>query len=171
MTEQGSPTDWNASFAFLTLRLWLGMRALITGLEKFSDSRTIQIPLLGSDGQPDPSGAMVEVTEKFYAFSSYHAVPDSLHTALSREPLLPGFLTTPFYALLGWALIAFGVMLLAGAFTRISLVAMGVIYMALTVGLILIKQDPGVAWLAIHVGLIAYALTLSRHNRFTLTKS
>jgi thiosulfate dehydrogenase [quinone] large subunit len=40
----------------------------------------------------------------------------------------------------------------------------------LTVGLILIKQDDGVAWLGIHVALVAFALALARHNRFTLLK-
>jgi len=44
------------------------------------------------------------------------------------------------------------------------------IYVALTVGLILIKQDDGVAWLGIHMALIAFALILAKHNRFALFK-
>jgi thiosulfate dehydrogenase [quinone] large subunit len=48
---------------------------------------------------------------------------------------------------------------------------MGLLYVSLTVGLILIKQDSGIAWLAIHIGLIAYALTLTKYNRFAITRS
>jgi thiosulfate dehydrogenase [quinone] large subunit len=55
--------------------------------------------------------------------------------------------------------------------TRASLFAMGLLYVALTVGLIFLKQDAGVAWLALHVGLIAFALSLAKYNRFALTRS
>jgi thiosulfate dehydrogenase [quinone] large subunit len=71
---------------------------------------------------------------------------------------------------LGPALIVTGVLLLLGLGTRVSLCLQGLIYIALTAGLILIKQDDGVAWLGIHIALIAFALTLARHNRFALLK-
>ena len=45
---------------------------------------------------------------------------------------------------------------------------MGLLYTSLTIGLILLKQDSGVAWLAIHVLMIAVALFYEKHNRFTL---
>ncbi len=61
-------------------------------------------------------------------------------------------------------------MLLLGFCTRLSLVLMAVLYILLTIGLLLIRQEDGVAWLGIHVGLIAFALTLARHNRFALTR-
>jgi thiosulfate dehydrogenase [quinone] large subunit len=48
---------------------------------------------------------------------------------------------------------------------------MGLLYVSLTVGLILIKQDGGVSWLAIHVALIAIALSLTKYNRFALTRT
>ena len=171
MTDHDQPTDWGSTLAFLTLRLWLGSRALLTGIEKFADTRTLTIPLLDADGNPDASGAMVEVQEKFYALSNYHAVPSSLADSLAREPLLPGFLVSPFYAILGWVLILVGLTLIIGVFNRISLATMGGIYIALTAGLILIKQDGGVSWLAIHIGLIAAALVLSKYNRFSVTRS
>ncbi|MDQ8186468.1 hypothetical protein, partial [Pelagicoccus sp. SDUM812002] len=46
-----------ASFAFLVLRLWLGVRSLLTGLEKFAGVETKQRPLLDEFGDPDISGA------------------------------------------------------------------------------------------------------------------
>jgi thiosulfate dehydrogenase [quinone] large subunit len=155
----------------LLLRAWLGVRAILTGVEKFSDSRTLQVPLLDAAGKPDSSGAMVEVTQKFYSLHSYHAIPDSMKERFSQEPLLPTFLTTPYYAVLGWALIALGIAVLLGLWTRASLFLMGLLYVSLTFGLILIKQDGGVSWLAIHVALIAMALSLAKYNRLALTCS
>jgi thiosulfate dehydrogenase [quinone] large subunit len=114
---------------------------------------------------------MVEVTQKFYSLHSYHAIPDSMKERFSQEPLLPTFLTTPYYAVLGWALIALGIAVLLGLWTRASLFLMGLLYVSLTFGLILIKQDGGVSWLAIHVALIAMALSLAKYNRLALTCS
>jgi len=61
-------------------------------------------------------------------------------------------------------------MLLLGIGTRLSLFLQGVIYTALTIGLILIKQDDGISWLGIHIALVAFALTLVKHNQFALFK-
>jgi len=46
----------------------------------------------------------------------------------------------------------------------------GLIYIALSVGLILINQPDGIAWLGIHVALIAFALMLAKYNKLTLLK-
>lgn len=159
------------AFAFLSLRLWLGSRALITGLEKYSAKITVQEPLLDAAGQPDMSGAMMDVEKKVYGLKYYHALPDTLQTKFAAEPLLPGFLCTPFYALLGPALLILGLFLLFGIANRLTLFAMGALYTALTLGLILIGQDAGVSWLAIHIGLVAFALTLVDHNRFAVTRA
>jgi len=36
--------------------------------------------------------------------------------------------------------------------------------------LILIRQDDGVAWLGIHVALVALALMLAKYNKFVILK-
>jgi thiosulfate dehydrogenase (quinone) large subunit len=158
------------TWAFLLLRLWIGSRTLLSGIEKFSEKITVTEPLRDANGVPDSSGAVVEISRKVYGISHYRGVAESLQTKFAQEPLLPPFLTTPFYAVLGYALVALGVMLLVGLWTRLSLVLTGVLYTVLTLGLLLIRQEDGVAWLAIQVGLIAYALTLAGHNRFALTR-
>lgn len=159
------------SLAFLVLRGWLAVRAILTGIEKFGAYQSIQKPFVDPvTGMPDPSGAMIEVKQKYYSLTNYAGVPQSLKDRFANEPLLPHAMTTPFYAGLGWALIVLGVMLLVGLGTRISLMLQGLLYIALTVGLILIKQDDGVAWLGIHILLVAFALTLVRYNRFTLLR-
>jgi len=162
---------WDHSIAFLILRGWLALRAIVTGIEKYAIVKTVQKPLMDPvTGMEDPSGALVDVKIKMYGLANYHAIPPSLSDKFSHEPLLPKFMMDPFCAMLGPALIISGLMLLAGLGTRLSLFVQGVLYIMLTAGLILIKQDDGVAWLAIHIALIAFALTLARDNKFALLK-
>ena len=159
------------TLAFLLLRGWLGVRALLTGIEKYSALKSIQKAVIDPvTGMEDPSGALIEVKQKAYALANYSAIPASLKDKFASEPLLPAILTGPFYAVLGPTLIALGVMLLIGLGTRLSLFLQGLLYIGLTAGLILIKQDDGVAWLGIHVGLVALALLLVDHNRLNLLK-
>jgi thiosulfate dehydrogenase [quinone] large subunit len=159
------------TLAFLVLRGWLAVRAILTGIEKFGAYTTIQKPLIDPvTGMEDPSGALIEVKQKFYALTNYSAIPQSLKDKFALEPMLPKFAVTPFYAMLGWTLIVLGLMLLLGIGTRLSLFLQGLLYIGLTAGLILIKQDDGVAWLGIHVALIALALMLAKYNRFSLLK-
>ncbi|HZL78204.1 MAG TPA: hypothetical protein VFC17_05075 [Candidatus Limnocylindrales bacterium] len=157
--------------AFLILRGWLAVRAILTGIEKFGAYKTIQKPLIDpTTGMEDPSGAMIDLKVKFYSLTNYSGIPAPLKDKFANEPLLPKFALTMFDHLLGPALILTGVMLLLGLGTRLSLFVQGLIYIALTVGLILIKQDDGISWLGIHVALVAMALMLAKHNKFALLK-
>lgn len=158
------------TFAFLLMRIWLGARALFTGIEKYSANVTIEKPLLDELGNPDPSGIMLSVEQKVYGLSHYHGVPEALSEKFASEPLLPAFLMAPYEFLLGPLLILMGLALLIGVGTRISLFAMGLLYTSLTFGLILIKQDAGIAWLCAHVIMVALALTLVKYNRFAVLK-
>ena len=159
------------ALAFLVLRGWLAVRAIFTGIEKFGAYKSIQVPLLDpATGQPDASGALVDVKVKYYALANYSGSPAGLKGKFANEVLLPKFALTLFDHLLGPALIVTGVMLLLGLGTRVSLFVQGLIYIALTVGLILIKQDDGISWLGIHVALVTLALMLAKHNKLTLLK-
>src|SRR3954451_24956219 len=124
--------DGDGTLAFLILRLWLGMRAILTGVEKFAGYTVTQKPFVDpKTGMEDPSGAMIEVKQKFYALTNYTAIPQSLKDKFATEPLLPSAVTSPFYLILGPALIALGVMLLIGLFTRVSLAFQGILYIVL----------------------------------------
>ena len=149
VAEPSAKRAWtDETWAFLVLRLWLAARALATGLTKF--------------------GGTNEAGEKTYGFQYYSAIPDAMKEAFAAQPLLPDFLTKPFYAVLGYALIGLGLMLLVGLGTRISLVLMGVLYTALTFGLILLGADDGISWLAVHIILVALALAYAKHNRLAI---
>ena len=149
--KKGFFCGWtDETWAFLVLRLWLAMRAIVTGLQKF----------WGKD----------EANQWDFGVKYYKAVPDALKTKFAEDPMFPAALSGPFYSLLGYVLILSGLMTLLGLGTRISLVVQGLLYVALTFGLILIKQDAGVAWLAIHVALVAMALVWAKYNRLAVLK-
>ena len=159
------------SLAFIVLRLWLAVRGIFTGIEKFGAYKSVQMPLIDpATGQPDASGAVVDVKLKYYALGNYSGIPTGLKGKFANEALLPKFALTAFDHLLGPLLIVTGVMLLIGLGTRLSLFVQGLIYVALTVGLILIKQDDGISWLGIHIALVAFAFMLAKHNKLALLK-
>jgi thiosulfate dehydrogenase [quinone] large subunit len=165
------PCSCDYTLAFLVLRGWLAVRALLTGLEKFGKYESMAVPVIDpTTGQPDASGVMVNVNVKHYAVANYAGVPGALKDKFSYEPLLPKFAVNAFDHLLGPAFILTGIMLLVGFGTRLSLFIQGIIYIALTVGLILIHQDDGISWLGIHVALVAFALTLAKHNKLAILK-
>lgn len=159
------------TLAFLVLRLWLGVRATLAGIEKFGAYQAVKKPLIDpTTGQPDASGVLHNVNVKFYSFANYSGVPKPLLDKFANEPLLPKFALTAFSDLLGPLFILTGVMLLVGLGTRLSLLVQGLIYLALTVGLILINQPDGISYLGIHVALVALALVLAKNNKFAILK-
>ena len=169
-TESSCCCNCDYSLAFLLLRGWLAVRAILAGVEKYGAYKSVQKPLLDMNGQPDPSGAMLDVKMKFYSPANYHGIPATLRAKFENEVLLPGFSLNLFDKLLGPILIISGIMLLIGLGTRVSLMVQGIIYIALSVGLILINQPDGIAYLGIHLGLVAGALLLAKHNKLTLLK-
>jgi thiosulfate dehydrogenase [quinone] large subunit len=167
-SQGGGNCDY--TLAFLLLRVWLAVRAVLAGLEKFGAYKTIQQPLIDpATGQPDPN-AVVDIKVKFYALANYNGIPASLQSKFANEPLLPHFALTAFNFLLGPVFIATGVMLLLGLGTRLSLFVQGLIYIVLTAGLILINQPDGIAYLGIHLALVAFALMLAKYNKLALLK-
>src|SRR5208283_3761839 len=107
--------SWDYTFAFLALRLWLGVRALFVGIQKFAAYKSVAMPLIDpSTGQPDASGVMVNVNVKSYALANYAGIPAALHDKFAQEPLFPKFVLTAFDRVLGPAFILAGIMLLIG---------------------------------------------------------
>ena len=167
----GSRVNWDFTFAFLALRLWLGARALFVGIQKFAAYHSVATPLIDpATGQPDASGVMVNVNVKSYALANYAGIPAALRDKFAHEPLFPKFALVAFDKMLGPAFILTGIMLLVGLGTRLSLLVQGLLFIALTIGLVLIDQNDGVAYLGIHIGLVAGAFLLAGHNRFVVLK-
>lgn len=163
--------QWDYTFAFWALRLWLGVRALFVGVQKYAAYKSVAMPLIDpTTGQPDASGVMTNVSIKSYALANYAGIPASLRDKFVHEPLFPKFALVLFDRLLGPVFILTGIMLIIGLGTRVSLLVQGLLFIALTVGLVLIDQNDGVAYLGIHIALIAGAFLLAQHNRFVVLK-
>jgi len=169
MNETNQTSIWDErTLGFLVLRAWLGVRAIFSGLEKFVGTKVVQKPLVDEFGLPDASGAMVETKQKVYGIAHYTGLPDALSAMFQKEPLMNPWLLKVYAGLLGYVLIVLGVALLLGICSRATLFLMGLVYTSLTLGLILINQNDGVAWLGVHVALVVMALMLVRHNRFEI---
>lgn len=171
MTTESTPPDNKLALTYgsLLLRLWLAVRAIQTGLEKFAGSKASNSPV-EIDGVANEYGLTAATSAKHYAMANYHGVPEALMKKFQDEPLMLKFALPLYDKLLGPALIILGLTILLGIGYRTSLFLLGLLYISLTWGLILIKQDSGVAWLGTHMILIVMALHLAGSNRFAILR-
>ncbi len=177
----------NASYtmAFWLLRIWLGVRALFTGLTKFQgeETRLIEDEFTASMSSEERQqmiamgGDGITETVKVLSLDSYEALPETGLMSIESfkaSPFMPEFMVTPYASILGLALIVLGFTLLAGICTRATLFLMGLLYISLTYGFIILEPSmgqasaAGIAYLGVHVIMIVGALLLSKHNRLEL---
>lgn len=171
------PSNLALTYGALLLRFWLAIRAIQTGIEKYAGSVGSD-QLVKIDGAANPQGLTSTDTAKEYALSHYHGVPAALMKKFEAEPLMRGYTVMGYEikpleiygTILGPALLVLGITLLLGIAHRTSLFLQGLLYISLTWGLILIKQDDGVSWLGVHMILIVMALMLAPYNRFAILK-
>ena len=182
------------TMAFWLLRIWLALRAIGTGLTKFQGKVTAEVlnqekadsikELVAGgmsqeeaaevlSGMPDTISQVVDGL----SFSAYHGLPEKgpmTVETFSASPLMPSFMVQPYAYVLGFALIALGVTLLLGVCTRLTLFAMGLLYISLTWGFIILEPSmgpnaaAGIAYLGVHMVLIVAALFLADYNRLEL---
>lgn len=157
-------------YGSLLARLWLGVRAIQTGVEKYAMTIQVDGQAVKVDGAANPEGLSSVASSKAYALDAYHGVPEVLMKKFQAEPLMFKLALPLYDKLLGPALLGLGVLILLGLFYRTSLFLLGLLYISLTWGLILIKQDDGVSWLGVHMILIVAALALAKHNRLAILK-
>lgn len=129
--------------AFLLLRLFLGFRTLLAGIEKFELKGT-------------------------YSFANYYENMGRMAQGITGASFLPLWATRNFAHALGYLLVILGAAILLGIRTRTVLFLAGLVYVGLSFGLMAVQESEGVAWLGLHIGLFAGALALSAHNRFAL---
>src|SRR5688572_18419140 len=142
-TPSVTPERCELTSAFLLLRLFLALRALMSCVEKF-----------------EAGGA--------YSFQNYYTNMSRMATGITGASFLPLWATKSFALPLGYLLGVLGVMLLLGIKTRCALILSGLLYTALAFGLMAVQQGDGVAWLGVYLGLVVAALVLVRHNRFAV---
>ena len=182
--------------AFWLLRFWLAARAIGTGLTKFitkapaevaNPEKAKSIEELVAAGMSKQEAVesvadLPDTVEKIVdtlSFSAYHGLPEKgpmTVETFTASPLMPAFAVEPYAFILGFALIGLGVTLLLGICTRLTLFLMGLLYISLTWGFIILEPSmgpsaaAGIAYLGVHMVLIVMALILADHNRLELVK-
>src|SRR5579863_9813694 len=131
------------TWAYLILRLFVGLRTLLEGVEKFE-----------SGGK--------------YSVANYREAMKHMAQGITGASFLPLWATNAFAAPLGYILIILGAALLLGIKPRLTLILTGLLYVGLSFGLMAVQENEGVAWLAVHIILIVGALLLVRFDRFGL---
>ncbi len=180
--------------AFWLLRFWLAARAIGTGLTKFIGKVNGEIPnpeyeakikeaMADGLSRSEAAELVADVPEKIsgtidvISISTYHGLPEKGPMTIdtfSASPLMPSFMVGPYAAVLGYALIALGLTVLLGICTRVSLFLMGLLYISLTWGFIILEPNmgpsaaAGIAYLGVHMLLIVAALFLADYNKFEL---
>lgn len=180
--------------AFWLLRFWLAARAIGTGLTKFIGKVEGEIPnpefeakiketMADGLSRSEAMEIVTDVPEKIsgtidvISFSTYHGLPEKGPMTIetfSASPLMPSFMVEPYAAVLGYALVALGITVLLGICTRVSLFLMGLLYISLTWGFIILEPNmgpsaaAGIAYLGVHMVLIVAALLLADYNKFEL---
>lgn len=166
------------TMAFWLLRIWLATRAIGTGLVKFQGVKQVVKPeFAGEDA--DVLAVMPEAYEKVngLGFQFYHALPEKGPMSIEgfmASPLMPNFAVQPYAMVLGYALVGLGLALLLGVCTRVTLFLMGLLYVSLTYGFIILEPTlrdasaAGIAFLGVHMIMIVAALLLANYNKFEL---
>ncbi len=132
-------------WSLLLLRLFIGLRLLLAGIEKFERDLS-------------------------YSFENYYENMGRLAEGIAGASFLPEALTKPYAHSLGYALILVGVMVLLGIKSKISLILSGLLFLSLSLGLMAVADNEGIVFLGIHVGLTCAALFLVEHSRLVIWK-
>lgn len=144
--QSSDARNWESTAGFLVLRIFLALIALMNGISKFE----------GKGGS--------------FSFEAYSTNAKNLAKGISDSSFLPLNMCQMFTMPLGIILLLLGLLIAAGFFMRVALTASGLIYSALAFGLLASKSSPGVAWVAIYVGLTVMALHMSKFNRFQINR-
>jgi len=86
MANDTQDQDLGYTLGMLTLRIWLAIRAIQTGIEKFAGTGTAA-KAVNIDGAANQYGLTEAASYKVYAFSNYQGVPGPLYDKFAGEPL------------------------------------------------------------------------------------
>jgi thiosulfate dehydrogenase (quinone) large subunit len=131
--------------AFLLLRLFLGLRTLLAGIEKFE-------------------------ANKVFSFSNYNENMTRMATGIANNSFIPQWAAKLYALPLGYLLTILGLALLLGVKSRLTLFVTGLVYVSLGFGLMAVQEGEGVAWLAVQVLMFAVALLLVRNERLAICR-
>ena len=139
--------QWNLVFANLLLRLWIGLRLVMAGLDKFR----------AGDGESTT-----------WSLDNYATKTQRIADLTSSHGFLPKAMCDAYAKPLGYILIAAGAWAVIGLFLELGLLFAGFVVLSLGVGLATLPDDTEVVYIGIHVLIVAAALATSRHKSLSV---
>jgi uncharacterized membrane protein YphA (DoxX/SURF4 family) len=137
-----------AAYAHLLLRLWVGMRLFMAGLDKFRWGN-------------GPSTT--------FGLDNYEKKATPIAKLMTDNSFLPEAMCNQFANVIGFILLPVGLWVLVGFFTELSLLAAGLVFMMLGFGLACLPDDTEVVVnIGLSVGLVAFALMTAHAKKFSL---
>lgn len=156
----GCCCDCSKAFAPLILRLTVGLITLMNGVTKFMGTKTTFVP--------DEEYGEKEIISKAFGTEFYDGNMQVFYNMF--HDYLPDFMLKPFLAVLGYALLILGITTIIGLFKKTSLLLTAGIYLGLMFGLLLLKQEGGVSYLAIYLAMIAVYFALAKKDCIAVFK-
>jgi thiosulfate dehydrogenase [quinone] large subunit len=168
----------NLTFAFWLLRLFMGVRLILSGLEKMgyfvakgtaSLSEALQLKQWFG---PSGLSAKVEIDGKEALLNQ--GLGDGKMWPIAKAMLdytnMPVWAIKPFMIGLPYAMLLSGLLILLGLFNRLGWFLAGLIWFSLAFGQMLLPDEGTVQQLGLYLFMSALALCLINHNRVRLTK-
>ncbi len=135
-------------FAHLLLRLWVGMRLFMAGLDKFrwGNGPTVSF---GLDNYPKKTGPLAKL--------------------MSDNSFMPEWACNAFAATIGYILVPVGIWVAIGICTEFGLLAAGLVFLSLGLGLAALPDDTEVVSnIGLSILIVAAALVTSKAKTFSI---
>ena len=135
-------------FAHLLLRLWVGLRLFMAGLDKFrwGNGPTVSF---GLDNYAKKTGPLAKL--------------------MTDNSFMPEWACNAFAATIGYILVPVGIWVAIGIFTEFGLLAAGLVFLALGMGLASLPDDTEVVSnIGLSILIVAAALVTSKAKTFSI---
>jgi len=136
------------TFANLILRLWIGLRLFMAGVDKFRSG----------DGAQNVT----------FSMENYETKTARIAKLMSDNSFLPANICDLYAKSIGYMLLAVGAWVVIGLFTELSLLVAGLTVLSLGFGLAALPDDTEVVYIGVHVLVIAAALATCRNKGISL---
>lgn len=157
----------NLTFAFWLLRLFMGMRLIMSALEKMGY-------FVGKGTATVSEALKLELWFGRSGLGANEGLGDGkmwpIAKAMLEYSLLPAGMIRPFMIGLPYAMLVSGLLILLGLFNRLGWFLAGLIWFSLAFGQMLLPDEGTVQQLGLYIFVCALALTMINHNRIRLTK-
>ena len=135
-------------FAHLLLRLWVGLRLFMAGLDKFrwGNGPTVSF---GLDNYPKKTGPLAKL--------------------MTDNSFMPEWACNAFAATIGYILVPVGIWVAIGIFTEFGLLTAGLVFLSLGLGLASLPDDTEVVSnIGLSILIVAAALVTSKAKTFSI---